>query len=235
MRRCPSVVLLLNGFFFFFVLLSVLHILWLTAEGNQPNTRQIRSYGSVWEAQHRETGQVVAIKRVPIENDYEELLKEIEHMRQCESDAIVKYYGSYYFGAELWIAMEACAAGSAADIMKVCNKPFTEDHIAQICHEATGIFSFLFSIFGQYVYTNSMILKIKAGLAYLHTSMRKIHRDISKSVLCVVVKKTRFECFHLILIQISVCLQSIYRGRQSFGDCKWSCEACRLWSHWSNG
>jgi serine/threonine protein kinase len=36
------------------------------------------SYGSVWEAQKRSTGQIVAIKRVPIENDYEDLLKEID-------------------------------------------------------------------------------------------------------------------------------------------------------------
>jgi hypothetical protein len=75
-------------------------------------------------------------------------------MNQCESDCIVKYYGSYYFGAELWIAMENCQAGSAADIMKVCGKPFTEPQIAQICHAATK------------------------GLSYLHTVMHKIHRDI---------------------------------------------------------
>lgn len=94
------------------------------------------------------------MKRVPIENDYEELLKEIEHMNQCESDCIVKYYGSYYFGAELWIAMENCAAGSAADIMKVCGRPFSEAQIAQICLASTK------------------------GLSYLHTVMHKIHRDI---------------------------------------------------------
>ena len=61
------------------------------------------SYGSVWEATHRKTGNVVAMKRVPIENDYEDLLKEIQHMKQCESSHIVKYYGSYYFGSELWV------------------------------------------------------------------------------------------------------------------------------------
>jgi hypothetical protein len=94
------------------------------------------------------------MKRVPIENDYEELLKEIEHMNQCESDCIVKYYGSYYFGSELWIAMENCAAGSAADIMKVCGRPFSEAQIAQICLASTK------------------------GLSYLHTVMHKIHRDI---------------------------------------------------------
>ena len=86
------------------------------------------------------------MKRVPIENDYENLLKEIQHMKQCQSEHIVKCFGSYYFGGELWvrnrfvflarvraytcntthacarvqIAMENCSAGSAADVMKVC-------------------------------------------------------------------------------------------------------------------
>jgi hypothetical protein len=43
------------------------------------------------------------MKRVPIENDYENLLKEIQHMKQCQSDYIVKCYGSYYYGSELWV------------------------------------------------------------------------------------------------------------------------------------
>ena len=43
------------------------------------------------------------MKRVPIENDYENLLKEIQHMKQCQSEHIVKCFGSYYFGGELWV------------------------------------------------------------------------------------------------------------------------------------
>ena len=56
------------------------------------------------------THEIVAMKRVPIENDYDNLLKEIQHMKQCQSDYIVKCYGSYYYGSELWVSAPALDA-----------------------------------------------------------------------------------------------------------------------------
>lgn len=43
-----------------------------------------RSYGSVFKAIHKETGQVVAIKQVPVESDLQEIIKEISIMQQCD-------------------------------------------------------------------------------------------------------------------------------------------------------
>ncbi|KAL8591778.1 Serine/threonine-protein kinase 3 [Nucella lapillus] len=117
------------------------------------------SYGSVFKSLHKETGQVVAIKQVPVDTDLQEIIKEISIMQQCDSSYIVKYYGSYFKNTDLWVSggieivMEYCGAGSVSDIMRQRNKTLTEREIATILY-----------------YT----LK---GLEYLHTG-RKIHRDI---------------------------------------------------------
>ncbi|ERE71626.1 serine/threonine-protein kinase 4 [Cricetulus griseus] len=111
------------------------------------------SYGSVYKAIHKETGQIVAIKQVPVESDLQEIIKEISIMQQCDSPHVVKYYGSYFKNTDLWIVMEYCGAGSVSDIIRLRNKTLTEDEIATILQST---------------------LK---GLEYLHF-MRKIHRDI---------------------------------------------------------
>ncbi|XP_060553177.1 serine/threonine-protein kinase 3-like isoform X4 [Ruditapes philippinarum] len=111
------------------------------------------SYGSVYKSLHKESGQVLAIKQVPVDTDLQEIIKEISIMQQCDSPFIVKYYGSYFKNTDLWIVMEYCGAGSVADIMRLRNKVLNEEEIATILY-----------------YT----LK---GLEYLH-SKRKIHRDI---------------------------------------------------------
>ncbi|KAK7467799.1 hypothetical protein BaRGS_00036987 [Batillaria attramentaria] len=111
------------------------------------------SYGSVFKSLHKESGQVLAIKQVPVDTDLQEIIKEISIMQQCDSKYIVKYYGSYFKNTDLWIVMEYCGAGSVSDIMRLRNKTLNEREIATILY-----------------YT----LK---GLEYLH-SRRKIHRDI---------------------------------------------------------
>jgi len=111
------------------------------------------SYGSVWKAIHKQTSTIVAIKRVGIDNDLEDIMKEIDFMKGCRSPYIVIYFGSYFKDNELWIVMEYCGAGSVCDIMKICDKTLSEEQIAIICKD------------------------VLLGLAYLH-SMRKIHRDI---------------------------------------------------------
>ncbi|GFR63380.1 serine/threonine-protein kinase 3 [Elysia marginata] len=83
------------------------------------------SYGSVYKALHKETGQVLAIKQVPVDTDLQEIIKEISIMQQCDSTYIVKYYGSYFKNQDLWIVMEYCGAGSVSDIMRLRNKTDT--------------------------------------------------------------------------------------------------------------
>ncbi|XP_061583023.1 serine/threonine-protein kinase 4-like [Cololabis saira] len=111
------------------------------------------SYGCVFKAIYKETGEIVAIKQVPVESDLQEIIKEISIMQQCNSPQVVRYYGSYFKNSDLWIVMEYCGAGSVSDIIRLRNKTLTEEEIATVLHST---------------------LK---GLEYLHF-MRKIHRDI---------------------------------------------------------
>ncbi|XP_015254143.1 PREDICTED: serine/threonine-protein kinase 4-like [Cyprinodon variegatus] len=111
------------------------------------------SYGCVFKANHKETGEIVAIKQVPVESDLQEIIKEISIMQQCNSPHVVRYYGSYFKNSDLWIVMEYCGGGSVLDIIRLRNKTLSEDEIATVLHST---------------------LK---GLEYLHF-MRKIHRDI---------------------------------------------------------
>ncbi|CAD5115083.1 DgyrCDS4096 [Dimorphilus gyrociliatus] len=111
------------------------------------------SYGSVYKAEHIQSGQILAIKQVPVDTDLAEIIKEISIMQQCDSPFIVKYYGSYFKNTDLWIVMEYCGAGSVSDLMRTRAKTLKETEIATIL---------------------SYTLK---GLQYLH-ERRKIHRDI---------------------------------------------------------
>jgi len=107
----------------------------------------------VYKALRYSDNNIVAVKIVPVENDLDEVIKEINIMKQCKNPYVIEYYGSYFIDTGLWIVMEYCGAGSVSDIMRLCNKSLNEEQIACICCQ---------------------VLK---GLEYLH-SIRKIHRDI---------------------------------------------------------
>ncbi|KAH3766370.1 protein serine/threonine kinase [Pelomyxa schiedti] len=111
------------------------------------------AYGSVWKARKGETTEMRAVKRVPVENDIEDIKREVNFMKQCDSVYIVKYYGSFVRKNELWIVMEYCSQGSICDVMKICRRPLSEEQISCI------------------------IKQVLKGLEYLH-SRHKIHRDI---------------------------------------------------------
>ncbi|KNC54052.1 STE/STE20/MST protein kinase [Thecamonas trahens ATCC 50062] len=111
------------------------------------------SYGSVYKAMHVRTGKIVAIKEVAMEDDLDEIIIEINIMKQLSDPYIVNYFGNYLLANELWIIMEYCGSGSVADLMSVCKECLTEEQIGCIMADT---------------------LK---GLEYLHKN-NKIHRDI---------------------------------------------------------
>ena len=111
------------------------------------------SYGSVYKAMHKESGIVVALKIVPVDDDLDDIVKEINVMNGCDCDAIVRYFGSYFKNEHLWMFIEFCPAGSVSDIVKLMKTNMTENEIAAICRNTL------------------------AGLQYLH-DRKKIHRDI---------------------------------------------------------
>lgn len=43
-----------------------------------------RAYGAVYKAMHKESGQLLAIKQVPVDSDLQDIIKEISIMQQCD-------------------------------------------------------------------------------------------------------------------------------------------------------
>eukprot|EP01133_Synstelium_polycarpum_P013331 gene13331-15677_t len=113
------------------------------------------SFGTVYKGRHLPTGNIMAVKIIGLDEDetFEDLVVEIDILNRCNHNNIVKYYGSWVKGDELFIAMECCGGGSITEIYQELNVPLTETQIAYICRET---------------------LK---GLEYLHTH-GVIHRDL---------------------------------------------------------
>lgn len=115
------------------------------------------SYGAVYQAMDRQTGQKVAVKIVPSDGKDEaglaDLSKEIQLLKDCDHPNVVQYLDSFYHAGYLWIVMEFCGGGSVSDVMMAQEKPLTEDQIAYVCRETL------------------------LGLQYLH-QMNRLHRDV---------------------------------------------------------
>ena len=116
------------------------------------------SYGSVFKAIVKDgpnQGRTVAVKKIAVEAELDDILREISIINSCDSMYITKYYTTFFHQehTELWICMEYCGAGSVSDILKLRKEPLNETQIAAILND---------------------ILK---GLEYLHVR-RRIHRDV---------------------------------------------------------
>ncbi|POS85767.1 Pkinase-domain-containing protein [Erysiphe pulchra] len=112
------------------------------------------SFGTVYKAIEKKTGEVVAIKHIDLESsedDIAEIQQEISVLSTCASPYVTQYKTSFLRGHKLWIVMEYLGGGSCLDLLKP--GPFNEGHIAIICRE------------------------LLFGLDYLHRE-GKIHRDI---------------------------------------------------------
>ena len=102
------------------------------------------SYGSVYKAVVRETGEVVAAKRIALprqdEEGYKAVQREISVLQECKHPNVVRYHASHKLGARfLWIVMEYCAGGSVSDLIRVTDAPLPEDLIRYVCQELSLI------------------------------------------------------------------------------------------------
>ena len=138
------------------------------------------TYGQVYKGRHLRTGQLAAIKCMPVTEDEEEELKlEINMLKVCRHFHVNIFVSTLfffqkhshhpniatYFGAfiqktgrghddQLWLVMEYCGAGSVTDLLKSSRgRSLKEDWIS---------------------YISKGVLK---GLAHLHKA-KVIHRDI---------------------------------------------------------
>lgn len=73
---------------------------------SQPSlTPPNRSFGTVWHALDTTTQRSVAVKIVPVDGDSDlgELFREIDILKRCDNDFIVRYIGSHFTKGELWV------------------------------------------------------------------------------------------------------------------------------------
>lgn len=111
------------------------------------------TYGSVYKVLNKRTGKIVAAKILSIQSDLDSLKKEIQMLKDCDSQYIVGYHGAYFKNNSVWIIVEFCDSGSVLDLIRVTERCLNEEQIASIVE---------------------MVLK---GLIFLHEH-KKIHRDI---------------------------------------------------------
>ena len=111
------------------------------------------SFGKVFKARNTTTAELAAVKIIPVEQDADEVSREIETLKQCDAPNIVKYFGSVSKDGELWIIMEFCVGSSLSDIMEARGRCLNE---AQIAAAVAGTLD---------------------GLRYLH-ARGFIHRDV---------------------------------------------------------
>ncbi|GFF44844.1 hypothetical protein CNMCM6069_005723 [Aspergillus lentulus] len=112
------------------------------------------SFGTVYKAIEKSTGEIVAIKHIDLESsedDIQEIQQEISVLATCASPYVTQYKASFLRGHKLWIVMEYLGGGSCLDLLKP--GVFSEAHVAIICQQ------------------------LLQGMEYLH-SEGKIHRDI---------------------------------------------------------
>jgi hypothetical protein len=113
------------------------------------------TFGEVFVGTDRRSLDKVAIKKMDLNDNYEEdLITEIQMMQSSKHDNIVRYIDSYKWGDDLWVVMEYMGGGSLTEILEQFKHiRLTEEQIALICFEC-----------------------LKA-LEYIHSNHR-IHRDI---------------------------------------------------------
>lgn len=113
------------------------------------------TFGEVFVGTDRRSLDKVAIKKMDLNDNYEEdLITEIQMMQSSKHENIVRYMDSYKWGEDLWVVMEYMGGGSLTEILEQFKHVrMTEEQIALICFEC-----------------------LKA-LEYIHSNHR-IHRDI---------------------------------------------------------
>ena len=62
-----------------------------------------RGFGSVYKARYIHSGEIVAVKKIKVEENSSYLLKEINILKECHCDFIIRYYESLVKDNHLWV------------------------------------------------------------------------------------------------------------------------------------
>ncbi|KAG0205229.1 hypothetical protein BGX33_008028 [Mortierella sp. NVP41] len=106
------------------------------------------AYGAVYKGVENATGQVVAIKVLNLdteEEDVSDIQREIatlSQLKNCDSQNITRYHGSFLNGTKLWIVMDYAAGGSIRSLLQALTR-IDEKCIAVIAREVLQALGYL--------------------------------------------------------------------------------------------
>jgi serine/threonine protein kinase len=103
------------------------------------------AFGKVFKAEHRDNGQLAALKIVPIveETDMEDFMVEIDILSECRHPNIVGLHEAFFFDSQLWMFIEFCSGGSVDDIILELERGLTEPQIKCITKQLFEALAFL--------------------------------------------------------------------------------------------
>jgi len=102
------------------------------------------SFGVVWKGIYRPTNETIAVKIINLEasqDDIEDIQQEIHVQRSIDCPYIVKVFGSFTVGEELWIIQEIMSGGSVLDLL--LPGPIAEPYCAIVLRELLGALEYL--------------------------------------------------------------------------------------------
>lgn len=105
------------------------------------------AYGAVYRGVHVETGAAVALKVVNLDtpdDDVSDIQREVallSQLREAASKNVVRYWGCWLKGPELWIVMDFAEGGSVRTLMKA--GPIAERYCAVIVRETLVALNYL--------------------------------------------------------------------------------------------
>ncbi|KAF9569577.1 hypothetical protein EC968_002474 [Mortierella alpina] len=106
------------------------------------------AYGAVYKGIDNETKQVVAIKVLNLDTDEEDVsdiqreIATLSQLKNCDSQNITRYHGSFLNGTKLWIVMDYAAGGSIRSLLQALVR-IDEKCIAVIAREVLQALGYL--------------------------------------------------------------------------------------------
>ncbi|CAO3570052.1 unnamed protein product [Mortierella alpina] len=106
------------------------------------------AYGAVYKGIENATKQVVAIKVLNLDTDEEDVsdiqreIATLSQLKNCDSQNITRYHGSYLNGTKLWIVMDYAAGGSIRSLLQALVR-IDEKSIAVIAREVLQALGYL--------------------------------------------------------------------------------------------